>query len=320
MEIFFVNLRIGKKRRMVPAIKIGNMVIISVGKSIKKALIYQEDWHEFYLDESIEDLIEKIKKSDLKVDLFIFGQKIPKTRPRFKYHFEWDNIAAIPIITYQDWISSLSSDARKDLKRAERMGVLTKMVTFSDDLVQGIMEIHNESPIRQGKYFVHYGKDFATVKKEYSTYPERSEFIAAYYKDELIGLIKIVYVGEIACIMEIISKKSHYNKRTTNALIAKAVEACVINKKSYLTYGKYHYGKKKDSLVDFKYRMGFKKILYPRYFIPLTYKGKIAIWLKLHRPLLDIVPGILMTLYIKLRAVIIKIRYSHIFIEKKEHT
>jgi len=318
MERFFIELKVRNKKKKIPAIKIGNFIITSIGKILKKASIYKEDWHAFFLNNSIDEILAGIKKSDLKADIFVFGQKVPDVVPYLKYHYEWDNIAAIPITTYQDWLSSLSSDARKDLKRAVRMGVMTKIVDFSDELVLGIMEIHNEAPIRQGRYFVHYGKDFDTVKAEYSTYPDRSSFIAAYHNDELIGLIKIVYVGEVASIMEILSKISHYDKRPTNALIAKAVEICVEKKKSYLTYGKYHYGKKrKDSVVDFKNRMGFLKIKYPRYFIPLTLKGRVAIFLGLHRESLDLIPGFIMFLYHKLRAEIMKKKYSGLMNTKK---
>ena len=317
MESFFIELRVGRKKKDVPAIKIGDIIVIFVGKIIKKALIYDEDWNIFSLNESINLIINEIKKSHLKADIFTFAQKIPNVRPYFKYHNEWDNVAAIPITSYQDWLSSLSSDARKDLKRAERMGVITKTVDFSDELVSEIIKIHNESPIRQGRYFVHYGKDFDTVKKEYATYPDRSEFIVAYHNNELIGLIKIVYVGELACIMEILSKISHYDKRPTNALIAKAVEICSNKQILYLTYGKYYYGnKKRDSVVDFKKRVGFIKILYPRYYIPLTLKGRIAIFFGFHRDLLDLAPSFLIYLYRILRSMIIKKKYSQIIKRK----
>lgn len=317
MKSFFVEQKIRGKKKKVPAIKIKDIIFICTGKFLKKVSIYKEDWYDFHLENSIDDIITELKKSDLKADILTFGQKIPNIRPRLKYHYEWDNIAAIPIMSYENWISSLSSDARKDLKRAIRMGVITQNVSFSDELVSGILEIHNESPIRQGKYFIHYGKDFKTVKDEYSTYPDRSDFIAAYKGNELIGLLKLVYVGELACIMEILSKISHYDKRPTNSLIAKAVEICVANKKSYLTYGKYHYGKKKDSFVEFKHRCGFMEILYPKYFIPLTLKGQIAILFGLHRQLLDLVPSVLMTIYRKLRAGVIRIRYSDIMRRKE---
>ena len=35
-------------------------------------------------------------------------------------------------------------------------------------LVNGIIGIFNQSPVRRGKPFWHYGKDFDTVKKEMS--------------------------------------------------------------------------------------------------------------------------------------------------------
>ena len=101
-----------------------------------------------------------------------------------------------------------------------------KTVELDDALIQGITEIYNETPVRQGKPFPHYGKDFSTVKSETSTLLDRSEFIGAYHGNELIGFIKLVYLGNIASILNIVSKNAHYDKRPTNALIAKAVEIC----------------------------------------------------------------------------------------------
>ena len=70
----------------------------------------------------------------------------------------------------------------------------------------------------------------------------------------------------------------HRDKAPTNALIAKAVEVCAEKGISYLTYGKYHYGKKDaKSLSDFKMRHGFDKIDIPRYYVPLTLKAKFAL-------------------------------------------
>jgi hypothetical protein len=50
--------------------------------------------------------------------------------------------------------------------------------------------------------FAYRGMDFEAVKMAYGTYLDRAN-IGAYHKDELIGIIKIVYVGELACLMQI---------------------------------------------------------------------------------------------------------------------
>jgi hypothetical protein len=71
----------------------------------------------------------------------------------------------------------------------------------------------------------------------------------------------------------------------------------------YLTYGKMYYGKKrKSSLVAFKHRNGFAPIFLPRYYIPLSKKGKLAIAFRLHRGILGLLPGGLINLLIRLRS------------------
>ena len=84
---------------------------------------------------------------------------------------------------------------------------------------------------RQDKPFWHYGKDFETIKREMSDRLDRSEFIGAYYNNDLIGFIKIIDAGTYLDIVEILSMIEHRDKAPTNALMAKAVEIC--DKKSF---------------------------------------------------------------------------------------
>jgi len=272
-------------------------------KWIKVAAVYDEDWLPGQVVSNPESFISRLRDSRLEADIFTFAQKIPDTKPKYQYPMEWDNVAAIPITTYADWWKQVSTDMRKDVKRAEKRGIVVKEVEFSDEIVRGVVEINNETPIRQGRPFVHYGKSFEVVNKEYSTYLDTCEFLVAYYEDELVGIIKMVYVGDLACIMEILSKTAHNDKRPVNALIAKAVAVCEKKQKSYLTYGPFFYGnKKKSSFVDFKRRNGFLRIVFPRYYVPLTFKGKIAIKLKLQRGWIGILPGFLISFLVDLRS------------------
>jgi hypothetical protein len=284
-------------------IRVDSLEMVVTGRWLRTAAVHDENWHEGLVIDNPERFIIKLKESKLKADIFTFAQKIPDCKPRYNYKIEWDDMAAIPITTYQDWWESLASDRRKDIKRAEKQGILVKTVEFNDELVKGIVEINNDIPLRQGKRFKHYGKDFDTVKREYATFPDRSEFIAAYFNDELAAILKIVYVGELACFLEILSKTKYNDKRPVNALISKAVEVAVENKKSYLTYGRFYYGNKKQSLfTDFKHRNGFERIIFPRYYVPLTAKGRVAIQFKLQLGLLGILPGFLISGFLNLRS------------------
>jgi hypothetical protein len=189
----------------------------------------------------------------------------------------------------------VSHDLRRDVKRAEKRGLIVKTVEFSDELMGGIKGIYDEVSVRQGRQFWHYGKSLTSVATENASFLERSQFIGAYYEDELVGFIKIVFVDDVARMMQILSKEAHQDKRPTNALIAKAVEVACDRRSSYLTYGKYTYDSKKNSsIVHFKRSNGFEEILFPRYYIPLTVRGHILVRVGLHVGIKRFIPERLM--------------------------
>lgn len=233
-----------------------------------------------------------LEKSDLKADLFTFIQRPPDLAPKFDFHVEWDNYAAVPITTFNEWWEKLPQETRKNVRRSAKRGVVVKIIPFDDELARGIHKLCNETPVRQGKPFWHFGKDFETVKCEHATYLERSDFIGAFFEDELIGFIKIVYVNRLAHILHILAANAHYDKRPINALIAKAVEVCEQKGAGYFVYGQYTYGNKtQSSLVELKRRNGFEQVNFPRYYVPMTWKGKVAVSLRLYRGAVGLLPA-----------------------------
>jgi hypothetical protein len=107
----------------------------------------------------------------------------------------------------------------------------------------------------------------------------------------MIGFIKLLRVGVTNDLVLIVSKQSHFDKKPTNALIAKAVEVCAQQGVPYLTYAKFAYGNKANSsLAEFKRRHGFEQINFPRYYVPLTLTGRLAVRFKLYRGLKEMLP------------------------------
>ena len=298
--------KIGSQNRPQSVVVEGQPVIVR-GKWVKIASVHDEEWKEGQVVGSPELFLKGLKASNLEADIFTFCQKLPETQPKYSYYFEWDNAAAISLSTYESWWKDiLSQDTRRNIRLANKRGVSIRILNIDDDLIRGIADIYNETPIRQGKRFIHYGKEFETVKKEHSTLLDRSEFLGAFYKDELIGFIKLVFMGPVAGILNIVSKISHIDKRPTNALISKAVEESIKHGASFLTYIKFAYGNKfPDSLAEFKRRNGFVQINYPRYYIPLTLKGNILLKLKLHRGLLGSLPPFIIKTFIGIRTKLI---------------
>jgi hypothetical protein len=283
------------------------------GRLIKSASIKDEVWLDLRITDP-EIFLNQLRQTKTNADIFTFCQKLPDTAPQFHYYMEWDNFAVIPITSYDEWWTKrLPQVTRKNVRRGYKRGVIVKVAEFNNDLVKGIINIYNETPIRQGGPFWHYRKDFDTVKKGTSSYLSKSDFICAYYENELIGFIKLVYVGRIAQIMQIISMNKHEDKRPTNILIAKAMELCVEKQMHYFVYGRYAevYGKKTESsLIIFKQRNGFEMVEVPRYYIPLSLLGKISLKLKIHNGIKPLIPKRLLYFLINLRAKWYAIKYS----------
>jgi hypothetical protein len=119
----------------------------------------------------------------------------------------------------------------------------------------------------------------------------------------MIGFLHLVYREDVAAILNLTVKPSQLDKRPANALMAKAVEICEGRKLSYVSYGLYNYGNKRDSsLREFKIRNGFKEILVPRYFVPLTLWGRLCVKAKLHRGLIGNLPPSVISAGVRARA------------------
>src|SRR5262249_2085399 len=158
-------------------------------------------------------------------------------------------------------------------------------VPFNDDLVCGISAIYNEQPIRQGRRFWHYGTDLAYARRVNGTFPDQSVYIGAFCDDRLIGFVKLVTDGDRAQagLMQIVSMVQHRDKAPTNALIAQAVRSCTERRISHLWYANFSYGKRQtDSLAEFKRHNGFVKVNVPRFYVPLTMVGRVALRMGLH--------------------------------------
>jgi hypothetical protein len=194
------------------------------GRTLRVARLDAELYH--YLSDP-EPLLERLRGSKERVDIFTFLQGLPETEPKFKHPMEWDNLAVVPISTFEKWwTKQISGKTRNMVKQAEKKGIEIREIPFDENLVRGIWEIYNETPIRQGRRFPHYGKDLDTVYRDEATYLDSSTFVGAFQGEELIGFIKLVTdeAGNQAGLMNILSKISHRDKAPTNALIAQAVK------------------------------------------------------------------------------------------------
>ncbi len=302
MSIGLTQIGVKGKVVLVPSAQINGRTVINTGKWLKVAIIQDEELVEGEAIVDPNSFISQLKESRLSADIFSFAQKLPDTTAKYNYHVEWDNLAVIRITTFSEWWEKrVESSVRRAVRKAAKLGLVVKPVEFDDEFVNGIVDINNETPIRQGREFWHFQKSFEDVKRENSTYPGRNAFLGAYHDGELIGFMRLIYVDKVASIIQVLGKINHYDKRPTNALIAKAVEFCVQRGNSYLTYCNYVYNDPDSSLTEFKRRNGFEQILVPRYYIPLTLKGKIALRLGIHHGPARLIPKPLFKYLLRLR-------------------
>src|SRR5580704_498730 len=211
---------------MKPLIEVCDREIKVQGRLLRIARLHGDKYR--FLEEP-EPVIESLRKSGARVDLFTFMQRLPQTSPKYAYPMEWDNFAALPITTFDHWwAEQIDNKTRNMARKAEKKGAVIREVPFDDSLVRGIQEVYSESPVRQGMQNAHYGKDFASVFREEATHLASSIFIGAFLGESLIGFVKLVYdeTGTQAGLMNIVSMVRHRDKAPTNALIAQAVRSC----------------------------------------------------------------------------------------------
>lgn len=239
-------------------------------------------------------LIEALRHAPARIDLFTFMDSLRSPRRTYDYHMELDNLAALPVTTFDEWWTHrLNNKTRNILRRSAKSGLTTREVPFNDDLVRGIKDIYDESPLRQGKPFTHYGKCLSDIRDMTATFMSTSTFIGAYFDDQLIGFAKLVADPgwSQAALMHIVSMTAHRDKAPTNALVAQAVRSCAERRIPHLVYSRFAYGTgKHDSLADFKKHNGFERVDLPRYYVPFTLRGRMALHLRLHHTIRDRLP------------------------------
>jgi len=278
------------------AVRLANQIYLVSGKLLKTASLKYE-WQEDVKNPA--EVVTALKESPIRIDFLRFWQRIPETEVKYPYYKEWREVAAIPIKSFDHWwTKQINCKTRNMVRKSQKAGVTIVQVDFNDDFVRGVLEIYNQSPIRRGKPFRHYGKDFATVKAALSVDLDEALFVGAYHKNELIGFIKFVIADRYAMVTLILDKIAHRDKAPTNGLIAKVVEICSRRKIPFFAYTLWRQG----SHGKFQKSVGFEKFRVPEYFIPLTWRGKIALPLRLHRGVRAIIPVSVMPWLLSIRA------------------
>jgi hypothetical protein len=294
--VFKVEIRPKGAPVLVDAVKIKNNVFIISGNVLKTATL-EKEWEEDVDDPA--QAIRELKKASIRIDILNFWQRIPETEPKYPYYREWREVAAIPITDFKHWWDKqVNCKTRNMVRKSQKMGVQVRQVEPDDDFVRGVTGIYNQSPLRRGKPFRHYGKDFETVKHELSDVQGKAIYVGAYHNNELIGFIQFVLADRDATVTLILDNLSHRDKAPMNGMIAKAIEICATRKIPYLTYTLWRRGEH----GEFQKHNGFVPIQVPEYYVPLTLRGWVALRVGLHKGVRGVLPESMMARLLRLRA------------------
>ncbi|MDR2707680.1 MAG: hypothetical protein LBB87_02905, partial [Nitrososphaerota archaeon] len=135
-------------------------------KGFIKICRYSEQF-EYVKDVNLsESFWSKLKDRD--IDVFTFVERSWCSSLKFTSSYKWikteDNIALLHIDTFDCWWEKIGKKTRNMVRKAEKCGVKVEVVKPSDMLAEGIWRIYNETPIRQGRAFSHYGQSLESVR------------------------------------------------------------------------------------------------------------------------------------------------------------
>ena len=285
----------------VPSLDYRGKTVIVGGGWLRVARVHDEAWLDSELADPIGCLGE-IRKQCLKADLFTFSQLPPGREAEYPYPVERDSIAVIPLNDREQWWMGLPQETRKNVRRSAKYGVRIERRMLDDELVDQIVLLNNSSALRQGRRYTHFGKSPEAVRRDHESFADRSEFVCAYHEDELVGYIKLVFRGRVASILNLLTNEEHKERRPANALMKAVVDICFEKGLTHLTYGYFHHGNKRDeSITLFKIRHGFEEALVPRYYVPITMRGRLAIALGLHRGVIGVLPDSVLKAALRIR-------------------
>jgi hypothetical protein len=229
------------------------------------------------------------KLAERGIDIFTFVERkwcFNLPNPPKNWVKVYENIGLLHLGTYKEWWEGVGKKTRNMVRKAEKSGIVAQVVEPSVALAEGIWKIYNETPIRQGRGFPHYGEPMESV--QYNVLNSiNATYMGAFLQKELVGFIKLVKGDNISIIAQILSMQKHWDKAINNAMVAKAIEVCADKKVQWIMYGGMG---NHPSLDTFKESNNFQRFTLTRYYVPLTRKGHLAIKLGLHRELKDALP------------------------------
>jgi GNAT superfamily N-acetyltransferase len=230
-----------------------------------------------------------IQISQGKADIFTFWNRLPDkpVLPGIRGKREFDNIAALPIVNVEYWrTSQVSRKVRNIIRKAVKSGIKIEQTVPGEEFYKALYSLYHGISFRQNKPFGHQHDSLEKIKSDFEK-SRHSPFhiLGAYDGKKLVGVLLLLSSKETLCFGLFTIADEYQKKGVPSLFMEKAVESAYNMKKQFLVYSHYRTDRETsfDSLRDFKRRCGFREMKVIRYYVPLTFKGKLALFLRLHK-------------------------------------
>src|SRR5215469_13629879 len=75
-------------------------------------------------------VLKVLRECGARIDLFTFIQRVSERAPKYEYPMEWDNIAVLPISSFENWLThQIGFKVRNKIHKAQRSGVVVREVS-----------------------------------------------------------------------------------------------------------------------------------------------------------------------------------------------
>ena len=178
----FLEISVKGKSIQVPSAVVDCRDVVVVGRVLRMARIHDEEWVEAPPLDDVAAFLTALGRTALRADIFTFTQPLETANlGLLPFRAEPYDLAVVPLTTFAAWWENLPQESRKNTRKAEKKGVVARVASFDDEFVRGIKSLYDETPVRQGRRFWHFGKDLDSVRRENATYLDRCDFVAAYF-------------------------------------------------------------------------------------------------------------------------------------------
>ncbi len=195
------------------------------------------------------------------------------------------DIALLSFDSFDDWFSSLPKNRRRQIRNTEKEGIDVRTIEQpSISEAQEILDLYQESPFREGRYFVGYHTwSVPRVMEKFRTNDKVVSSVAI-YDGKIVGVAKAKFKGQVAVSNSILSSLAIRRKikGVATSLLANQIKKLSSNGVRHIKYG--HLGVGLEGLDHFKTSNGFRPVTVNYNYLLLTRKARLCARFGLYQP------------------------------------